>query len=119
MTFKTYFWQQSASCGITTSQLDKDGGSGGGGRCGGAAVGQTVSQQQLLLSGATGPADVLAVGVVEPQEGQDGVGQPQSRHSPQRRLRRGVINKAYSHAHMKKRSRPRTLVCVESCKKWV
>lgn len=49
-----------------------------------------MTQQQLLLSGPARPADVLAVGVVEPQEGQDGLSQPQSRHAPQRRLRTQV-----------------------------
>lgn len=58
----------------------------------GAAERCTVSQQQLLLSGKTRPTDVLAVGVVEPKEGQDGLSQPQSRHTPQRCLRtQGVI----------------------------
>lgn len=56
-------------------------------RGGGAAVWRAVSQQQLLLSGATRPADVLAVRVVEPQESQDGLSKPQSRHAPQRHLR--------------------------------
>ena len=48
----------------------------------GAAVRGAAGQQQLLLAGQTGPTDVLAVGVVEPQEGQDGLGQPQGRHKP-------------------------------------
>lgn len=47
----------------------------------------------------TGPADVLAVRVVEPQESQDGVNQPQSRHKPQRRLR--MKRDAYSHVSKK------------------
>lgn len=69
------------------SLLDKDGGCCWRmWRCGRAAVRRTVTQQQLLLSGTTRPADVLAVRVVEPQESQDGLGQPQSRHTPQRRL---------------------------------
>lgn len=72
---------------LTLCPLDKDGGCCGrmwGG--GGAAFRQTVSQQQLFLSGSTRPDDVLAVRVVETQEGQDGLSQPQSRHSPQGRL---------------------------------
>lgn len=43
-------------------------------------------QQQLLVSVQPRPRDVLSVGVVEPQEGQDGLNQPQSRHEPKRGL---------------------------------
>lgn len=65
--------------------LDQEGGCCRRGR-GRGAVSRAVSQQQLLLSGTTRPADVLAVGVVEAQEGQDGLDQPQSCHTPQGRL---------------------------------
>lgn len=44
-------------------------------------------QQQLLVSVQPRPRDVLSVGVVEPQEGQDGLKQPQSCHKPERRLK--------------------------------
>lgn len=45
-----------------------------------------MTEEMLLLPGQAGPADVLAVGVVETHEGQDGVGQPQCCHTPQSNL---------------------------------
>lgn len=50
------------------------------------AVYVRLAQQKLLLSGQTRPADLLTVRVVESQEGQDGVNQPQSCYTPQRDL---------------------------------
>lgn len=45
-----------------------------------------LAQQELLLSGQTRSADVLTVRVVESQEGQNGVNQPQNCYTPQRDL---------------------------------
>lgn len=47
-----------------------------------------MTEEMLLLPGQAGPADVLAVGVVETHERQDGVGQPQCCHTPQSNLER-------------------------------
>lgn len=56
-------------------------------RRGRPAVGQAAAKQQLLVSVQPRSGHVLVVRVVEPQEGQDGLGEPQGRHAPQRRLR--------------------------------
>lgn len=56
-----------------------------------------MTQQQLLLPGTARPADVLTMRVVEPQESQDGLSQPQSCHAPQRQLKTQVRDRDNSH----------------------
>lgn len=50
------------------------------------AVAVGLSQQKLLLPGQTWPVHALTVGVVEPQERQDDLDQPEATHTPKSEL---------------------------------